>query len=192
MISFLKTLIATLVGLGLGLAMTFFAVERGMGFGAVQAGPWTGWPKTGTRDADPYARAVLARTGETPVGITEGLNFLARTDSGGALLDPRCTYTVGSSSPPARYWTLTALGPQGRSFDQARLREGFTSAEILRQSDGGFEITISATARPGNWLQIPADQPFLLMLRLYDTSLSASANSIDAQIMPKVTRGRCG
>ena len=47
MIQFLKILIVTLVGIGLGLAMTFFAVERGMGFGAVKAGPWTGWPRSG-------------------------------------------------------------------------------------------------------------------------------------------------
>ena len=167
MIQFLKILIVTLVGIGLGLAMTFFAVERGMGFGAVKAGPWTGWPKTGTRDADPYARAVLSRTGEMPVGITEGLSFIARTDSSGALFDPRCSYELGGAIPPARYWTLTAVSPAGYVLDTSNRRVGFTSSEIVRQTDGGFAIAVSATARPGNWLQVPADRRMLVLARIH-------------------------
>ena len=71
MLHILKMIIIAAAGVALGLAATFFSVERsqnlgqgaGLWFGAVKAGPWTGWPKTGTRDADPYARALFARTG---------------------------------------------------------------------------------------------------------------------------------
>ena len=110
MLHILKLIVIATAGVALGLAATFVSVERsqnlgqgaGLWFGAVKAGPWTGWPKTGTRDADPYARAFFARTGETPLGITEGLSFIARQDSRGAWLEPRCDYLVSGAVPPAR------------------------------------------------------------------------------------------
>ena len=54
MVSFLKSIVAVALGVALGLAATFFAVERGMGLGAVRVGPWTGWPKTGSRGFEEY------------------------------------------------------------------------------------------------------------------------------------------
>jgi len=195
----LKMLIAASLGLWLGLDATYYAVERGQDlgfgsglvFGSVKAGPWTGWPKTGTREADPYARALFARTGETPLGITEGLSFLARTDSAGAPLTPACDYAVSGAIPPARFWTLTAASPDGMVLQTPGDRFGFTSSELLRAGDGGFQIRISPMARPGNWLQVNGEQPFLLMLRLYDTALSANAFSVVAEAMPSIARERC-
>ena len=190
MVNFLKTLVAVAIGIALGLTMTFFAVERGLGFGAVRAGPWIGWPKTGSRDADPYARAVLSRTGETPLGIAEGLSFVARNDSNGALLDPRCDYSLRGPTPAARWWTLSVMTPEGRLIDNAAHEYGFTSAEVVRSADGDFEISASRSARSGNWLPLP-EQPFVLVLRLYDTTISATASALDEKAMPSITRRRC-
>ena len=191
LVNFLKTLVAVTLGVALGLTATFFAVERGLGFGAVRAGPWTGWPKAGSRDADPYARAVLSRTGETPLGVAEGLGFTARTDSDGALLDPRCDYSVSGAVPAARWWTLTVLTPEGRFFDTPSKIHGLTSAEVVRDADGAFEIVLSRAARPGNWLQIAGETPFILMLRVYDTTMSATSSAIDARSMPVIARRAC-
>lgn len=190
-LNFLKTLAAVVLGAALGLAATFAAVERGFGFGAVRAGPWTGWPKTGSRDADPYARAVLSRTGETPLGSAEGLGFVARGDSSGALLDPRCDYSVRGPVPAARWWTLSAMTPEGRLIENPARIYGFTSAEIVRGANGGFDIAVSRAARPGNWLPVAPDRPFVLALRLYDTTISATASALDGISMPVISRGRC-
>ena len=199
MLHILKMIVIAAAGVALGLAATFVSVERsqnlgqgaGLWFGAVKAGPWTGWPRTGARDADPYARAFFARTGETPLGITEGLSFIARQDSRGAWLEPRCDYLVSGAVPPARYWTLSALDPDGHIPPGGGERHGFTSSELLRKLDGGFEIRIAASARPGNWLPVVSGQPFILMLRLYDTSLSANAFSVVERVMPSITREAC-
>lgn len=199
MLHILKMIVIAAAGVALGLAATFVAVERsqnlgqgaGLWFGAVKAGPWTGWPRTGARDADPYARAFFARTGETPLGITEGLSFIARQDSRGAWLDSRCDYLVSGAVPPARYWTLSALDQDGHILPVSSERYGFTSSELLRKLDGGFEIRLATSARPGNWLQVVSGQPFLLMLRLYDTSLSANAFSVVERVMPSITREAC-
>ena len=199
MLHLFKMLLTAGTGLWLGLYATYYAVERdadhgfgtGLVFGAVRAGPWHGWPKTGTRDADPYARALFARNGETPIGITEGLSFIAREDSRGAVLTPACDYVVARTVPAARYWTLSAMGVDGKLFPTTSQRHGFTSSELLRAADGGFEIRISTQARPGNWLQVNEGQPFVLMLRLYDTALSANAGSVTASAMPSILKEGC-
>jgi len=187
----LKVITVALTGAIAGLGATWFAVERGHGFGAVEAGPWTAWPDASAPNADPYAVAALSRTGEAPLGAAEGLTFIARGDSSGALLSPACSYVLRSPMPTARYWTLTMLTPQGRPLPDAGERQGVTSREVVRSEDGRFEIAISRDPQPGNWAPVTTRQQFILLLRLYDTPLTASAGSITADVMPSIERGMC-
>lgn len=187
----IKSCFVVVLGTLLGLALTFFTLERGFGFGAVRAGPWTGWPKTGSADIDPYARALLSRTGAIPLGTGEGISFLAKTDSDGAPLNPRCEYTLRGPMPPARFWTVSVFTPNGALIDNAAKRYGFTSAEILRASDTPAEITLASTAHPGNWLPTSPTSPYVVVLRLYDSVLSATAASLDSSVMPKLVKGFC-
>ncbi len=92
MLAFLRGGLAALIGVALGLAVTFVTLERGFGFGAVRAGPWTAWPRVGGSDIDPYARAVLSRTGEIPLANAQGIAFYARVDDSGAPLSGSCDY----------------------------------------------------------------------------------------------------
>jgi hypothetical protein len=186
-----KSLICLLVGGWLGLTWTYLSVAKGLGFGSVQAGPWTAWPKSGSPDADPYARAVVSRTGEVPLGQAEGISFLAGQDDQGVRLSARCTYLVNGSVPPARYWSLTVLSPSGWLVDNPAKRYGLTSAEIFRRFDGQFQIFVSRSVHAGNWLPSGAADPFLLMFRLYDTSVSATASGLDKTSMPRISRQRC-
>jgi hypothetical protein len=188
----IKSLICLALGAWLGLTWTYFSVAEGFGFGAVQAGPWTAWPKSGSSEADPYARAVVARTGEVPLGQAEGISFLASEDDRGAALEARCSYVISGNVPPARYWTLTVLSPRGWLVDNIAQRYGVTSAEIYRHFDGQFEIFISRAVHAGNWLPNGASHRFVLMLRLYDTSLSAATAGLEKTAMPQIARGHCG
>ena len=187
----LKTLATAAIGIGLGLFSTWLAVERGYGFGAVNAGPWTAWPKSGSSEADPYARAVVARSAEIPLGLAEGLTFVARQDDAGALLDPKCDYRVSGPLPPARTWTMTLMTPRGGLIDNPVHRFGFTSGEIVREKSQSIDIAVSRYASAGNWLPLGQQVPFVLALRLYDTIVRASASAIDAAAMPSITRGTC-
>ena len=191
MASFFKALIVAALGVALGLGATWLAVERGYGFGAVNAGPWTSWPKTGSSEADPYARAVMARTAEVPLGAAEGMSFIAMTDGRGAALDARCEYIVRSPVPSARFWSLTPMSPKGGRLAPEDLRAGYTSAEVVRAQNGDFAIQLSREPRPGNWMPMPAAGPFLLMFRLYDTQFSAVSSGLDAASMPRIERGAC-
>ena len=88
--------VAALFGLGL----TQFALTRGTAFGAITIGAWTAWPKTGTADIDPYARAAVARSGELPIGSGDGVAFFAASDDSGRALDGRCAVTLTGITPP--------------------------------------------------------------------------------------------
>jgi len=186
-----KTLFAVILGLALGLGFTFFAVERGLGFGTLNLGPWTTWPKNGTTEIDPYARAITARSGEIPLGSAEGLAFIARTDSDGAPLESRCDYMFAGTMPEARFWTLTLLSPSGFLVENKAARYGFTSADILRRADGAFEIGMARAARAGNWLPIGTVDRFILALRIYDSPLASAAATIDPANLPKLSRQSC-
>ena len=169
-----------------GLGLTQYALTRGTAFGAITIGAWTAWPKTGTADIDPYARAAVARSGELPIGSGDGVAFYAASDDKGRPLDGRCVVTMSGITPPARFWTLALYDPDGRLIPNAANRYGFTSQELTRGSDGNFEIVISARARPGNWLPTGGIDRYVAVLRLYDTPVGVATRNAKDAPMPMV------
>ena len=180
-----------LLAAAIGLGATWFAITRGVAFGAVTVGAWTAWPKSGSMDIDPYAHATVARTGELPIGTGDGVAFYARTDDSGEKFDGRCTFTVSGLTPPARYWTLTLYDLEGRLVANAIDRHGFTSDELVRANDGSFTIAIAPRARPGNWLPTGGIDRFILVWRLYDTPIGVATRTIKSGPMPAVARKSC-
>jgi hypothetical protein len=191
-LAFLRGAIAAVIGIAVGLALTFSTLERGFGFGAVRAGPWTAWPRVGASDIDPYARAVLSRTGEIPLAAAQGIAFYARTDESGAALSGSCDYVISGAVPASRFWTLTLTDPNGRLIENSAHRYAFTSAEVLRRGDNSFAVAVAPAARPGNWLPSEARGRFVLVLKLYDAVASASPSGLAGATTPRITRGRCG
>lgn len=187
----LGTLFALCVAALVGLGLTYWALARGAAFGALTIGSWTAWPKTGTPDADPYARATIARTGQLPVALGDGVSFTARTDDGGKELDGRCDVVISGVTPAARYWTLTLYNSAGELAANSVNRHGFTSQEIVRQSDGSFEIVVAPRANPGNWLPTGGVERYGLVLRLYDTAVGVSTKAGREVPMPAISTRSC-
>ncbi len=181
---------AMLGGLSLGLLVTVFSLNSGYGFNALRAGPWTAWPSVGGAGIDPYARAVVSRSGEAPLGRDQGLAFIATNDSSGAALDGECDYAVGASVPTARFWTLSLAAPTGAPLDNPSGRFGFSSVDVLRREGGEFDVAIARDARPGNWLSPGTARRFIVLLRLYDTPLDVDAR-IDPATFPKIVKLKC-
>jgi hypothetical protein len=185
--SFFALAVAALVGLG----ATYFALTRGAAFGALRIGAWTAWPKTGTQDADPYARATIARTGQLPMALGDGVSFSAQTDDKGRLLDGRCDVQVAGVTPAARFWTLTLYNVEGHLVANSIDRYDFGSEEILRHADGSFAITVGPRASPGNWLPTGGVERYVLVLRFYDTPIGVATRASRELPMPTVTTGSC-
>ena len=187
----LGSLFAFVVAAMLGLGATWLALSKGAAFGGVTIGAWTAWPKTGTPDIDPYARAVVAQTGRLPIGSGDGVAFYARGDDAGKPLDGRCDTALDGITPQARYFTVTLYDLEGRLVANAVQRQGFTSQELIRRTDGTFEITIGPRARPGNWLPTGGIERYMLVLRLYDTPIGLATRSGREAPMPTIIQKAC-
>lgn len=183
-------LYALTIGALLGLALTWWTLGGGPGFSAIKVGPWRAWPQAGTQNADRYARASLARSGDLPLGAGEGLSFSTTRDSSGQPLDGRCIYRIETIAPPGRWWTLTLYDEGGSLVANPADRYGFTSAEVLRRGDGAATVMVGRDALPGNWLPSGSGR-FSLSLRLYDTPISAGLAPTETVAMPTVVREAC-
>jgi hypothetical protein len=179
-----------IAGLVIGLLATFLSLNSGYGFFPLRAGPWTAWPSVGGAGIDPYARAVVSRSGEAPLGRDQGLVFVARADSDGAPLDGACEYRIVDALPSARFWTISLAAPNGALLDNQTGRYGYSSVDVLRREGGAFEIAVARQARPGNWLSPGETRDFILMLRLYDTPLDVDAKP-DPRSFPKIVKLQC-
>jgi len=185
-------LLSFLIAAGIGLGSTWHAVTQNLSFGALALGAWKGYPRNGTVGIDPYARAAIARNGELPVGLGDGIAFTAAVDDDGHPLDGRCDVVVRGITPPARYFTLTLYTPAGRLVANSLDRHGFTSQELIRDAAGAFEVVASPRARPGNWLPTGGIDGFVLMLRFYDTSLGIATRAGREAPMPAIrSTGTC-
>ena len=178
---------AALIGLG----ATWLVLNEGVAYGGITIGAWTAWPKTGTPGIDPYARAMVARSGELPVGSGDGISFYARTDDAARPLDGRCDVALSGTTPQARFWTLTLYDPEGKLVANSVERHGFTSQEIIRSASGTFEIVIGPRARPGNWLPTGGIERYVLTLRLYDTPVGLATRSGRDTPMPSISQRGC-
>jgi hypothetical protein len=182
---------ALILAAAIGLGATWLTISRGVAFGSLTIGAWTAWPKSGSVDIDPYARASIARTGELPLGTGDGVAFYARTDNAGNNLDGRCTFTVSGVTPAARYWTLTLYDQDGRLVANTIDRHGFTSAEIVRDVEGRFTIAVAPRARPGNWLPTGGIEHYVLVWRFYDTPIGVATRTAKEAPMPAIARKTC-
>jgi len=179
------------IGAAVGLGLTWVTTVSGYGPGLVKAGPWKAWPKAGTEQADPYARAALARAGELPLELADGLAFIATTDDAGKALDGRCDMRLSGTVPQARFWTLTVTDARGRLIDNAADRSGFTSTEVVWNRDGTIDIPLGPRARAGNWLPTGNRDRIEVTLRLYDTPVGLASRTSDAPAMPRLVTERC-
>lgn len=187
----LGTLFVLAVGAVIGLGGTYLALKRGAAFGSLTIGAWTAWPKTGTADADPYARASIARIGLLPTAVGDGITFAAEADDNGKPLDGRCDVLVSGITPSARFWTITLYNREGELAANSVGRHGFTSQEIVRGADGSFAIIAAPRAQPGNWLPTGGIERYTLVLRLYDTAVGVSTRAGREVPMPSITTRSC-
>jgi hypothetical protein len=190
-----RLLLVALVALGLaaavGLGSTWMTTTRGTELGTLTIGAWTARPRSGTVDIDPYSRATITRNGELPIGTGDGIAFTATTDDKRKPLDGRCDIVVSGVTPAARFWTMTLYDTKGRLVANALQRYGFTSQEIVRGADGGFEIRVASRSRAGNWLPTGGIERYTLMFRLYDTPVGVATRTKRDAPMPQIATVGC-
>jgi hypothetical protein len=177
------------VALGVGFGLSYFALTDGRLFGVVQVGPWAGWPDVGSPSPNPYTRSHLAREAQLQLGLAEGLQFIATTDSDGEVLTRSCSYRVAGKTPLATFWTLVAVDENWVNVAAPDTQPAMRSTGLARPNDGSVDINVSTALQPGNWLELTGRGPFQLVLSLYDTA--AFSGFSDSADMPAILRGAC-
>ena len=108
-----------------------------------------------------------------------------RRTTPGALRRPLRRRSSGLT-PQARFWTLTLYDPEGKLVANSVNRYGFTSQEVVRNSDGSFDITVAPRARSGNWLPTGGIERYTLVLRLYDSPVGVATRAGRETPMPSI------
>lgn len=181
---------AGLIGLCLGLMLSWWSLDHKVAPFRLRLGPWSTLPEEGTAEANPYLRAFASYSGTLPLGANEGFSFLAQSDSQGKRLNAACTYQISGRRLPARFWTLTLLNPQGNLEDNPAHRRGFQSSELVYTPDFSFTIFVSSTPHAGHWIPLQqAPSSFILMLNLYEPS---HLSQLLEEKLPVIQRESCG
>jgi hypothetical protein len=178
------------VALGTGFGLSWYALNDGRLFGALEVGPWAAWSAIGSPAPDPYTRAYLARAGALQLGQSEGLQFVATADSDGRALERNCRYRIDGTTPVATFWTLVAIDAGGVNIARSGAPLAMQSARIARADDGSIILYVSKSLAPENWLEITGDGPFSLALTLYDTQIFSGVGQ-NVATLPAITREAC-
>lgn len=185
-----QLLLAVVVAVAFGLGTAWLAVGEGFLFRTHRVGDWTAWPEGGSNNPDPYARALLSRTAQLPLGSGEGIAFYAARDGEGAPIRGGCEYVLTGETPAARLWTLSVVDGRGDVPATSSGRSYFHSREVLRKPDGRMEIVLAPQARPGNWMPLPESGALTLILRLYETGASNPQTAGDTEL-PRIMWKGC-
>lgn len=127
--------------------------------------------------SDFLLRAGVAKDQPNVAIPEEALYPIARADSSGSSLTGRHRYHIrfapGQLPPVGAFWSITAYDDSGNMVANPakRYSAGDRSPGLAADRDGGLTVVLSAlpdqVGNPANWLPVPRDAPFYLMLRLY-------------------------
>ncbi len=163
---------------------------RALEFGDVDVGGWRSDFATGSRAADPYTRARVARHGLLALARSEAVYLTRATDDAGDPLRDGCTYRLSGGAMPANWWSVTL-------YDAASMLPANTdnalSIDAERAGTGAWSAVI-APVRPKSgeaWISNRGAGNFDLTLRLYMPApalLTAPEATLDP---PRIDRLSC-
>jgi hypothetical protein len=185
----LKWLAVVLVGIALGSGFAMWQI-RSSGLGQdIRVGPWTTGSDIGTPDADAKTRAIVALRGLLALPKQEARYFTARTDSAGAALSGKCSYTVFGETMEARWWSVTLYDREGWLIPNRWNRHSIGSAAMPDDATA-WRFTVSPDERPGAWIPTATDGAFELTLRAYRPRGTLAADPARVTL-PTITKKAC-
>ena len=185
----LKLAAALVAGIALGLFATWATVIRAAGPNALSDGPWQTNLATGSARSGLYTRASVAIHGLLALNRTETIYYTAFTDSSGGTLDGACAYEIVGHDPDARWWSITAYGPDDFLIPNPVDRYSISKNSVLRGADGSFSASVGSAAHVQNWIPT-ARAPFSLTLRLYNPGASIQSEPANASL-PVIVKDSC-
>lgn len=181
------------VALGFGSALWLAGLwpeGRSLAFGDVDVGGWRSDFAIGSKAADPYTRARVARHGLLALAKSEAVYFTRATDEAGEPLREACRYRLTGGAMPAGWWSVTLY--DGQSMLPANTDKAL-SIDAGRAGQGTWAALI-APQRPDDgtpWISSRGAETFDLTLRLYMPSAALLADPNAALTPPRIARISC-
>jgi hypothetical protein len=188
--SIFKWIAVVLLGIALGAGFAIYQI-RSTGLGNdIEIGPWTTGKDIGTINTDMKNRAIVALRGLLALPKEEARYFTAATDSAGAPLSGRCSYTVTGGAFDARWWSVTLYDRGGWLIPNRWNRHSIGSAAIPADQANAWSFSIAPTEQPGLWIPTATDGLFELTVRTYRPR-GVLASDPGRVTMPTITKGEC-
>lgn len=166
--------VAALAGALIGIVAANF-VSAGIGGGVIAGGPWSY-----SLQAQPARASLAERAAASSSALTlersEAIEFIAETDSEGAVLTSSCAYQISGIIPVARFWSLAVYNGDGTAVNGKSVAHGDKSQ--VRVTLGG-EDGLAA-----------GEGEFRIVLRLFNPASDMAANPQAARL-PSIKRGEC-
>jgi len=181
------------IALGFGSALWMaglWPAGRNMAFGDVDVGGWRSDFAIGSKAADPYTRARVARHGLLALAKSEAVYLTRIVDDAGEPLREACTYRLSGGAMPASWWSVTL-------YDAASMlpanTDGALSIDAERTGKGAWTAVIASTRPSGGeaWISSRGAGRFDLTLRLYIPEARLLANPNAALVPPRIKRIAC-
>jgi hypothetical protein len=194
-----KLTIAALATIVLASVLLARNISEGLGGMTVRNGDWLTSTATGSQDSGVMLKAAVALGGLLASTQESSMYYrLSTVDSEPLRLN--CRYRVEGNEYDANWWSITAYGWDNYLMPNAQKRYSFNNENLMRNADGSWAITVTASEHDGNWLPVgpsgaPAwrrlgDADFDLLLRLY-TPGPAYLDTPGSAPLPTVTREAC-
>lgn len=180
--------VVVLAGALLGLGSAFFAITSGRG--ELRSGVWVTSLTYGSAEADVYTRARVALFGLLALSREQAVYYTAARDSSGERLSGDCTYVVTGRDLDARWWSITAYGPDSHLIPNDANIYSYSRTTVAREADGSFVIRVSAERQPGNWLPVRRGERFDMTARFYNPDVSVLEEPAAVRL-PTVVRETC-
>ncbi len=162
---------ALLVAVVLGIASAVGMIGRVFSQ-PLRNGPWFYNPLIGSQSANPYLRATISKIGLLALNKSEAIYLIADKDSDGNPLRGDASYRIEGQGLSARWWSLTAYGPDYFLIPNECDRYSYSMNDLSWNDDGSYTIYISSAPREGNWIPVDREKSFDLVLRLYNPMAS--------------------
>lgn len=170
----------------LGIASAVWATRQFFS-SPLKNGPWFYDPLIGSTAANPYLRATIARVGLLALNQFEALYLIAQQDSEGNPLRGDASYRIEGQILPARWWSITAYGPDCFLIPNNLDRYSYNVSNLQWNPDGSYVIYVSPQPKEGNWIPVDRVKNFDLTLRLYNPA-PFILESFSSLLLPQIIR----
>ncbi len=181
---------AVAAGILLGGASARGALAIGGASFGERYGGWTHSRATGSAAADPYTRAIVARTGLLALSSREALYFNLAEDQDGRPLDESCVYELAGREPAARWWSVTLYADDHYLAQNSDHAASIDASHVNVGADGFWRARVAPVrGDAAYWLSSrAARRDFSLTLRVYNPQRDFRAS---AETLPTLTRVSC-